>query len=164
MAHTPAVRLAERYSIYCYAAALNKTRQASHRLEFRPYDPEIHRSCSTLGKGWATKAFFSDDGSTAVEVALKMAYRLFSVRHKDSEKLLQSEGHKKMAVVTQADCYHGMEGPCNSFTVTLTHPATHSYPLGDTLGVMDLAPPSIFNQVSGPVDIVILFAHLLAKC
>eukprot|EP01084_Bolivina_argentea_P207611 354192_1 len=85
------------------------------------------RSCSTLGKSWATKAFFSDNGSTAMEVALKMAYRLFSVRHKDCEKLLQSEGHKKMAVVTQADCYHG-----------------------DTLGVMDMAPPSIFNQSQHP--------------
>ncbi len=56
-----------------------------------------------------------------------------------------------------------MVGPCNYFTKTLTHPAaTHSYPLGDTLGVMDMAPRSIFNQVSDPVGIVLLFVSLLA--
>ncbi len=108
IAHAPAVHLAERYSIYCCAGALNRARQASSHLEFHPFDPKTHRSCSTLGKGWATKAFFSDDGSTAMEVALKMAYRLFLVRHKDYDKLLQSEGHKtKVEVITQADCYHG---------------------------------------------------------
>ncbi|KAJ7453664.1 PLP-dependent transferase [Mycena galericulata] len=32
------------------------------------------------GKGWAARAFFSDDGSTGMEVALKMALRAFSVR------------------------------------------------------------------------------------
>ncbi|KAI0701225.1 onanonoxo-7-onima-8-eninoihtemlysoneda [Cytidiella melzeri] len=32
------------------------------------------------GKGWASRAFFSDDGSTGMEVALKMALRAFAVR------------------------------------------------------------------------------------
>ena len=32
------------------------------------------------GKGWASRAFFSDNGSTGMEVALKMALRAFSVR------------------------------------------------------------------------------------
>ncbi len=119
MAHAPGVRLAERYSIYTamflciYQPSISSLQ--SH-LEFYSilitHKPTTttHRACSTLGKGWATKAFFSDDGSTAMEVAVKMAYRLFSVRHKDEErgKLLQSDGHK-MAVITQADGYHGMK-------------------------------------------------------
>lgn len=36
---------------------------------------------SPLGKGWASRVFFSDDGSTAVEIALKMAFRKFMVDH-----------------------------------------------------------------------------------
>lgn len=31
--------------------------------------------------GWASRAYFSDNGSTAIEIALKMAFRKFSVDH-----------------------------------------------------------------------------------
>jgi dethiobiotin synthetase/adenosylmethionine--8-amino-7-oxononanoate aminotransferase len=34
-----------------------------------------------LGKGWASRVFFSDDGSTAIEVGLKMAFRRYQVEH-----------------------------------------------------------------------------------
>jgi dethiobiotin synthetase/adenosylmethionine--8-amino-7-oxononanoate aminotransferase len=33
------------------------------------------------GKGWASRAFFSDNGSTGMEVTLKMAIRAYSSRH-----------------------------------------------------------------------------------
>jgi len=31
--------------------------------------------------GWASRVYFSDNGSTAIEIALKMAFRKFSVEH-----------------------------------------------------------------------------------
>ena len=31
--------------------------------------------------GWASRTFFSDNGSTTIEVALKMAFRKFSLDH-----------------------------------------------------------------------------------
>lgn len=31
--------------------------------------------------GWASRTFFSDNGSTAIEIALKMAFRKFSYDH-----------------------------------------------------------------------------------
>lgn len=34
-----------------------------------------------LYAGWATRAYFSDNGSTAIEIALKMAFRKFSFDH-----------------------------------------------------------------------------------
>ena len=33
------------------------------------------------GAGWAQRVFFSDDGSTAVEVGLKMALRAYAAKH-----------------------------------------------------------------------------------
>ncbi|RVW29821.1 Bifunctional dethiobiotin synthetase/7,8-diamino-pelargonic acid aminotransferase, mitochondrial [Vitis vinifera] len=48
------------------------------------YEPALE--CAELllegvGKGWASRTFFSDNGSTAIEVALKMAFRKFSLDH-----------------------------------------------------------------------------------
>ncbi|GJW54676.1 bifunctional dethiobiotin synthetase/7,8-diamino-pelargonic acid aminotransferase, mitochondrial [Tanacetum coccineum] len=52
------------------------------------YEPALE--CAELllegvGKGWASRAYFSDNGSTAIEIALKMAFRKFLV---DNELLL----------------------------------------------------------------------------
>ncbi|KAF8054954.1 BIO3-BIO1 [Scenedesmus sp. PABB004] len=71
-----------------------------------------------LGAGWAARAFFSDDGSTAVEVALKMAFRKFSA----DAGTLQHERGPELQVLGLGGSYHG-----------------------DTLGAMDCSGPSPFN-------------------
>ncbi|KAK1323096.1 hypothetical protein QJS10_CPA02g01465 [Acorus calamus] len=48
------------------------------------YEPAL--KCGELllegvGKGWASRTFFSDNGSTAIEIALKMAFHKFSLDH-----------------------------------------------------------------------------------
>ncbi|KAI0048950.1 PLP-dependent transferase [Auriscalpium vulgare] len=56
------------------------------------------------GKGWAARAFISDNGSTGMEVALKMALRAYSVRHGDE---LAPGERKKMGVLGLKGSYHG---------------------------------------------------------
>lgn len=76
------------------------------------------------GHGWASRVFFTDDGSTAVEVAIKMGLKLYQKRHQvDEDQVDQYD----WVVCAQEDCYHG-----------------------DTLGVMDVAEPSIFNEGQHP--------------
>ncbi|CAN1192876.1 Bifunctional dethiobiotin synthetase/7,8-diamino-pelargonic acid aminotransferase, mitochondrial [Linum perenne] len=44
------------------------------------YEPSLECALLLLegvGKGWASRVFFSDNGSTAIEIALKMAFRKF---------------------------------------------------------------------------------------
>ncbi|KAK4257669.1 hypothetical protein QN277_007230 [Acacia crassicarpa] len=48
------------------------------------YEPALNCAEFLLegaGKGWASRVYFSDNGSTAIEIALKMAFRKFSVDH-----------------------------------------------------------------------------------
>jgi dethiobiotin synthetase/adenosylmethionine--8-amino-7-oxononanoate aminotransferase len=77
------------------------------------------------GRNWASRVFFTDDGSTAMEVAIKMGMRKFIRDREASGKLLDED--IKLTVAAQKDCYHG-----------------------DTLGVMDVAEPSVFNEGQHP--------------
>lgn len=87
---------------------------------------------ATVGKRWASRVYFSDDGSTAVEVALKMAFRKFVTDHDldysaFTAKEINETKKKKLVVLAQANCYHG-----------------------DTLGVMNIAEPSVYNEKQHP--------------
>jgi bifunctional dethiobiotin synthetase / adenosylmethionine---8-amino-7-oxononanoate aminotransferase len=59
------------------------------------------------GKGWASRAFFSDDGSTGMEVALKMALRAFTVREKNGNSGLQPSQRKDLGILGLKGSYHG---------------------------------------------------------
>ncbi|CAG9462769.1 unnamed protein product [Pedinophyceae sp. YPF-701] len=81
---------------------------------------------------WASRVFYSDDGSTAVEVALKIAFRTLAARRDwssvDSEDgSVRAWGGKRLAVLAVDGSYHG-----------------------DTLGCMDASPPSVFNASQTP--------------
>lgn len=76
------------------------------------------------GRGWARRVFFSDDGSTAIEVAIKMGMKLYQTRAEVHPEQLSSID---WVVCGQEGCYHG-----------------------DTLGAMNVAEPSIFNEGQHP--------------
>ncbi|CAL8463526.1 g3060 [Coccomyxa elongata] len=68
-----------------------------------------------VGRGWADRVFFSADGSSAVEIALKMAFRTYMHSNPGAEQC-------SLEVVGLVDGYHG-----------------------DTLGCMDAVAPSVYN-------------------
>lgn len=70
---------------------------------------------NSVGQGWAERVFFSDNGSTAVEVALKMAFRLAAQRQ-------GLTAQTPFAVLGLKGSYHG-----------------------DTLGAMDATSPDVFK-------------------
>lgn len=51
--------------------------------------------------GWASRVYFSDNGSTAIEIALKMAFRKFCVDHDFCE---EREEEKHIVVKVQSSC------------------------------------------------------------
>ncbi|KAF8428867.1 PLP-dependent transferase [Boletus edulis BED1] len=55
------------------------------------------------GVGWASRAFFTDNGSTGMEVALKMALRSFSINDKE----LTPRDKKDLWIIGLKGSYHG---------------------------------------------------------
>ncbi|KAM2039774.1 hypothetical protein ACFX1T_013182 [Malus domestica] len=92
------------------------------------YEPALE--CAELllegvGKGWASRTYFSDNGSTAIEIALKMAFRKFSYDHGillDHLKDNSAERHPELVVLALRGSYHG-----------------------DTLGAMEAQAPSSYT-------------------
>ncbi|KAI0329273.1 onanonoxo-7-onima-8-eninoihtemlysoneda [Cubamyces sp. BRFM 1775] len=56
------------------------------------------------GRGWASRAFFSDDGSTGMEVAIKMALRAFATREAGR---LGGARRKDLGILGLKGSYHG---------------------------------------------------------
>jgi bifunctional dethiobiotin synthetase / adenosylmethionine---8-amino-7-oxononanoate aminotransferase len=90
--------------------------QATHLPALRLAERLVHDG---PGKGWASRAFFSDDGSTGMEVALKMALRHFSVK---AGKVLNPADKKSLGVIGLKGSYHG-----------------------DTIGAMDACEEGVFT-------------------
>ncbi|KAF5456290.1 hypothetical protein F2P56_025788 [Juglans regia] len=92
------------------------------------YEPALE--CAELllegvGKGWASRAYFSDNGSTAIEIALKMAFRKFSFDHgllSDFRKDNMAGRGVELMVLALRGSYHG-----------------------DTLGAMEAQAPSSYT-------------------
>jgi dethiobiotin synthetase/adenosylmethionine--8-amino-7-oxononanoate aminotransferase len=73
------------------------------------------------GPDWFDKCFFSDNGSTAIEVAIKMALMKTDVEY--SKRHLLPIGSQAYDVVGLKGSYHG-----------------------DTIGAMDLSDPNVYNE------------------
>ncbi|XP_015878220.3 bifunctional dethiobiotin synthetase/7,8-diamino-pelargonic acid aminotransferase, mitochondrial [Ziziphus jujuba] len=92
------------------------------------YEPALE--CAELllegvGKGWASRTYFSDNGSTAIEIALKMAFRKFTFDHGTLSDLLNDDStqrHSQLMVLALNGSYHG-----------------------DTLGAMEAQAPSSYT-------------------
>ncbi|CAK9162603.1 unnamed protein product, partial [Ilex paraguariensis] len=92
------------------------------------YEPALE--CAELlldgvGKGWASRTFFSDNGSTAIEIALKMAFRKFVFDHGIVWDHLKSNTAQS----------------CIEFKVLALRGSYH----GDTLGAMEAQAPSSYT-------------------
>lgn len=73
---------------------------------------------ASVGAGWADRVFFSDNGSTGMEVALKMALRAFAEREQ-----LEPAQRRKLAVLGLKGSYHG-----------------------DTIGAMDACEGGVYSE------------------
>ncbi|CAM6041370.1 unnamed protein product [Sphagnum compactum] len=89
------------------------------------HEPALH--CAELllqgvGQGWAERVFFSDNGSTSIEVAIKMAFRKYAIDHGLCDPADSEHGKQQFEVLALKGSYHG-----------------------DTLGAMDAQAPSAYT-------------------
>ncbi|KAG9455961.1 hypothetical protein H6P81_000469 [Aristolochia fimbriata] len=92
------------------------------------YEPALR--CAELllegvGRGWASRTFFSDNGSTSIEIALKMAFRKFSSDHGIDGETMGGNSAER----------------CPEYKVLALKGSYH----GDTLGAMEAQAPSSYT-------------------
>lgn len=108
----PALTLAAAYAAGRYGHILFPTATSLPSLSL------AERLLATVGTPWASRVFFSDDGTTGMELALKMALRAFAHR----EGLGKEEG-RELGVLGLKGSYHG-----------------------DTMGAMDACEANVYNE------------------
>ncbi|TYK09496.1 bifunctional dethiobiotin synthetase/7,8-diamino-pelargonic acid aminotransferase [Cucumis melo var. makuwa] len=119
------------------------------------YEPALE--CAELllagvGKDWASRVYFSDNGSTAIEIALKMAFRKFSIDHGilDSQECnAEAQRTELMLVVEERLLLKKVAlGARNLLAVPLVDwevLALNGSYHGDTLGAMEAQAPSCYT-------------------
>ncbi|KIY69063.1 onanonoxo-7-onima-8-eninoihtemlysoneda [Cylindrobasidium torrendii FP15055 ss-10] len=109
------------------------------------------------GKGWASRAFYSDDGSTAMEVALKMALRAYTTRHG-----LDAIDRKDVGILGLKGSYHGdtigAMNACEEGVYTCEwHNAKGFWLDSPTVGIKDgkvtITVPRSFGSAAAPKDL-----------
>nr|GEW51837.1 bifunctional dethiobiotin synthetase/7,8-diamino-pelargonic acid aminotransferase, mitochondrial isoform X2 [Tanacetum cinerariifolium] len=104
------------------------------------YEPALE-CAELLLEEWAYRAYFSDSGSTTIEIALKMAFRKFLV---DNELLLNISQENTLENSIELKEYH-----CVANHTTFNFPrvvAPQGSYYGDTVGVMDAQAPSPYTS------------------
>lgn len=100
---------------------------------------ETHAAFPSPGSGWADRVFYSDDGSTGMEVALKMA--IAAARTRYAPAALTPASTQRAAAGREAGSIAGR--PEREWKVLGLKGSYH----GDTIGAMDASEPSVYSNM-----------------
>lgn len=129
-----AARAAARYGHVLFPLAAN---EPAVRLAERLTGRGLSSGIKAPGTGWAARAFFSDDGSTGMEVALKMAIQSSVARYSYAPKSAQpATGNRKGGEKG------GMGGRASREWEVLGIKGSYH---GDTIGAMDACEGGVYN-------------------
>ncbi|SNX83783.1 related to Adenosylmethionine-8-amino-7-oxononanoate aminotransferase [Melanopsichium pennsylvanicum] len=131
--HSPALHLAE---LLTGKKPFSSSSSCSRFMRASTATPSLD---SNPGYGWADRVFFSDDGSTGMEVALKMAVQASITRYSAS-KPSSAKAAEKAKPGQQPG--HRSGRPKQEWEVLGLKGSYH----GDTIGAMDACEPSVYSE------------------